>query len=174
MSILDNTASLQALLEQANDLSVDGGGGGAEVKWVTGTITLSAGTKSNGTVIKSVMGLGFKPTHVIIYLKTDFSMSSTSYFGLTFIQYGLANTSVCVKKYSTSSTYAYSYTGSAHANLSVTSDGFFLSSLNSNLYTGSSYGYIAIYDSSYSNVDDDGDSGSGDDDDLPGGPGTIS
>ena len=158
MSILDNTASLQALLEQANSLPVggDGSGGGAEVKWATGTIPLTAGTKSSGTTIAGVTGLGFKPTHVIVYLKNNFSMSSTSYYGLVFIQSGVDGTSVFVRKYSTSLTYGYSYSSSAYATISLTGDGFALRSVDSSLYTGSSYGYIAIYDDSYAPPEDEG------------------
>lgn len=142
-----------------NIASSGGGEGGGETKWATGTISLVAGTQSNGTMFASITGLGFKPTHVIVYLRNSFSMSSTSYYGLSFIQSGVDPTAVFVRKYSTSLTYGYAYTATnSYVRLELNEDGFTLRSTSNNLYTGSYYGYIAIYDDSYvPPEDDDGD-----------------
>lgn len=136
-----NNTNLQTLINKVNSLPDPG------CQYVTGTLTVTSGTKTKGTVVAKIDQLPFKPSYVIITLQdgNNIRMSTTSYYGLLSIQAGLTNTENATYTRKYSSTYAYGYAlSTSYANINITDNGFELVSNNNNLYVGSRYTYIAI------------------------------
>lgn len=119
-------------------------GGSSGEKVVRGTIQMSEGTKSSGTVLATVSGLPFEPTAVYILACAGSGNSTSSSARTVCTSWATEINASSITAGGNSSSRVRLYSSNLYDAIEITEDGFVWKSKNSYAYCTSMYDYIAI------------------------------
>lgn len=120
----------------------EGGSGGEKV--VRGTIQMTEGSKSSGTILATVSGLPFQPTAVYILACAGSGYSTSKSAKTVCTSWATETSASSITAGGNSQSKVRLYHNSIYDAIEITEDGFVWKSQNSYAYCTSMYDYIAI------------------------------